>query len=98
LNLPRFLFSNSSTLLIFSTNLLFALSRFGFFTNFYSLPIRLVVRCTDFGFCVFKMGVNVRAAAMFREASTFPFCIHIIFLVLSEPLHRLAYHDIFDCT
>jgi len=35
---------------------------------------------------------------MFREATTFPFCIHIIFLILSEPLHRLALHDIFDCT
>jgi hypothetical protein len=26
------------------------------------------------------MGGNVRATAMFREASTLPFCIHIIFL------------------
>jgi len=28
----------------FSTNLLFALSRFVFFTNFYSLPISFVVQ------------------------------------------------------
>ena len=41
------------------------------------------------------MGVNVRATAMFREASMFTFCIHIIFLVLSEPLYLLALHDIF---
>jgi hypothetical protein len=44
------------------------------------------------------MGVNVRATAMFREAITFPFCIHIIFLLHSEPLHRSALQDIFDCT
>jgi hypothetical protein len=40
------------------------------------------------------MGVNVRATAMFREASTFPFCIHIIFLILSEPHYLSAFHDI----
>jgi len=35
---------------------------------------------------------------MFREACTFPFCIHTIFLVLSAPHHLLLFHDIFDCT
>ena len=44
------------------------------------------------------MGVKFRTSTQFREACTFPFCIHIIFLFLSEPLHRLALHDIFDCT
>jgi hypothetical protein len=44
------------------------------------------------------MGVNFPTCTQFREAITFPFCIHIIFLLLSEPLHRLALHDIFDCT
>jgi hypothetical protein len=44
------------------------------------------------------MGVKFRASTQFREAITFPFCIHFIFLVLTEPLHRLALHDIFDCT
>jgi hypothetical protein len=44
------------------------------------------------------MGVNVRATAMFREACTFPFCVHCIFLVLSEPHYLLLLHDIFGFT
>jgi len=44
------------------------------------------------------MGVKFRTSTQFREASIFPFWIHLIFLLLSEPLHRLALHDIFDCT
>jgi hypothetical protein len=41
------------------------------------------------------MGVKFRTGTRFREASTFPFCIHIVFLVLSEPLYLLVLHDIF---
>jgi hypothetical protein len=44
------------------------------------------------------MGVNFPTCTQFREASIFPFWIHIIFLILSEPLHRLALHDTFDFT
>jgi len=43
---------------------------------------------------VFKMGGNFRTCTLFREANTFPFCIHILILVLSEPLYLLARHDI----
>jgi len=44
------------------------------------------------------MGVKFRTSTQFREACTFTFWIHIIFLVLSEPLYLLALHNIFDFT
>jgi hypothetical protein len=66
------LFSTASTAFISSTTLLFALSRFVFSFNFYSLPIRLVVRCMYFAFCVFKMGVNVRTGTL---CSAKPACL-----------------------
>jgi hypothetical protein len=50
----------------FSRELLFALSRFVFFTNFYFLPSRLFVPCTIlYFFAVFKMGVkNIRTSTL----------------------------------
>jgi hypothetical protein len=42
------------------------------------------------------MGVKFRTATQFRAASTFPFCIYILILVLSESLYLLARHDIYD--
>ena len=94
--------------------LLFALSRFGFIPNFSSLPSRFFIRRTYFAFFVFfKWGVKFPTCTQFREAITFPFCSHSIFLVLSEPhylllfhdifgfityAHRSALHDIYDCT
>ena len=75
--------------------MLFALSSFEFITNFYSLPMFLSF---IFLLLCFLMGVNFPTCTQFREAITFPFCIHIIFLVLSAPHHLLLFHDIFDCT
>jgi hypothetical protein len=40
------------------------------------------------------MGVKFRTSTQFREACTFLFCIHIIFLFLSESHSLLLLHDI----
>jgi hypothetical protein len=98
LDVTTTLFSTSSTAFISSTTLLFALSRFGLHPTFNLCHVAFFYSFHVLCFLGFFNGGNFRTATRFRAAITFPFCIHLIFLVLSEPLHRLALHDIFDCT
>jgi len=90
--------STASTVFNFSTALLFALSRFVFHPTFNLCHVAFFIHPTYFAFLGFLMGVKFPTCTQFREASIFPFWIHIIFLVLSASLHRLALHNIFDCT
>jgi hypothetical protein len=59
--------------------------------NFYHAAFLFIPRTLFFRFL--KWGGSVRATAMFRAASTFPFYFHIIFLLLSKPHHLLSFHN-----
>jgi len=51
-----------------------------------------------FAFLCFLNGGNRSSYRDVPRSQPFPFCIHIIFLVLSEPHYLLLFYDIFDCT
>jgi len=65
------------------------------FTQLLIFATSLFIHSTYFAFLGFLMGVKFRTSTQFRAASTFPFCIHSIFLILSEPHYLLLLHDIF---
>jgi hypothetical protein len=75
--------------------LLFALSRFGFITSFYSLPNRLFVPCTMLYFlAAFKMGVKNFWTAMILLIS--PRCLLFVaprYFRFSPPPYLSALHD-----
>ena len=70
-----------------------------FYHEFLSILNYNVVFISNFSICREIVSNSLSPRTHFQiYIRAFMFCIHIIFLLLSEPHYLLLFHDIFDCT